>query len=132
MKTLLNKITIEWLKAAAIRALRTMAQTALGMLTIGAAINEINWVNVASVAFVAAVYSMLTSLATTLPEIAMPVIPEPATDGVVQIDSTGVKKLYNFSFLFPLEELPDKTQVTLTVDPNAVLTPAPTEEPSQE
>lgn len=76
MKTLLNKVTIEWVKAAAIRALRTMAQTALGMLTIGAAINEINWANVASVAFVSAVYSLLTSLATTLPEVPTHVTPE--------------------------------------------------------
>lgn len=76
MKTLLNKVTIEWFKAAAIRALRTMAQTALGMLTIGAAINEVNWTNVFSVAFVSAVYSLLTSLATTLPEVPTHVTPE--------------------------------------------------------
>ena len=57
-----------WLKAAGIRALKTIAQTALGMLTIGTALNEVNWGYVGSVALVAGIYSMLTSLA-GLPEL---------------------------------------------------------------
>lgn len=57
-----------WLKAAGIRAVKTIAQTALGMLTIGAAISEIDFRHVASVAVVAGIYSMLTSLA-GLPEL---------------------------------------------------------------
>lgn len=58
----------DWLKAAGIRAIKTVAQTALGMLTIGATIQEVNWANVASVALVAGIYSMLTSVA-GLPEL---------------------------------------------------------------
>ena len=58
----------DWLKAAGIRAIKTVAQTALGMLTIGATIQEVNWINVASVALVAGIYSMLTSVA-GLPEL---------------------------------------------------------------
>lgn len=57
-----------WLKAAGIRAVKTIAQTALGMLTIGAAISEIDFRHVASVAIVAGIYSLLTSLA-GLPEL---------------------------------------------------------------
>lgn len=126
MKTLLNKVTVEWFKAAAIRALRTMAQTALGMLTIGAAINEINWLNVASVAFVAAVYSLLTSLATTLPEVAT------GSDGVLEIDSKGETPIYNMNFSVPLEELATKTEFRFTVNPNANLISVAQPEPSQE
>lgn len=58
----------EWLKAAIIRAVRTFAQTAISMITIGQAFAEINWTSVASVSGVAAVLSILTSLA-GLPEV---------------------------------------------------------------
>ena len=58
----------EWLKAAGTRAVKTMAQTALSMMTVGQAVIEVNWVNVASVSIVAGVVSVLTSLA-GLPEL---------------------------------------------------------------
>jgi hypothetical protein len=110
MKTLLNKVTIEWLKASAIRALRTMAQTALGMLTIGAAMNEINWWNVLSVAFVAGIYSVLTSLATTLPEV--------ATDGKLLVETTDEKDIYRLELTdTSLNALSGKTQIVLKVEP---------------
>ena len=59
---------IKWIKAAGIRAIKTVAQTAVGMITVGAAISEINWVYVASVSAVAGVASLLTSLA-GIPEV---------------------------------------------------------------
>ena len=58
----------EWLRAAGIRAIKTFAQSVASMLTVGAAINEIDWKYVASVAVVSAVYSLATSLA-GLPEV---------------------------------------------------------------
>ncbi len=60
--------TTEWVKAAAIRALKTFAQTALSLLTVGQAFHEVSWLNVVSVAGVAAVISVLTSIA-GLPEV---------------------------------------------------------------
>lgn len=59
-----------WLKAASIRAIKTMAQTALGMITVGMATEEVAWQYVASVAVVAGIYSLLTSIA-GLPEVDM-------------------------------------------------------------
>ena len=61
----LNKI---WFKAAAIRAIRTWAQTALGMITVGATLAEIDWPYILSVATVSAIYSLLASIA-GLPEV---------------------------------------------------------------
>ncbi|MCR5448382.1 MAG: holin [Solobacterium sp.] len=58
----------EWFKAAGLRALRTVAQTALGMFTVGMAADEVEWSYVASVSVVAGIYSLLTSLA-GLPEV---------------------------------------------------------------
>ena len=62
---------IQWLKAAGIRALKTFAQTAVGMITVGAAIQDIDWAVVASVSAVAAIASMLTSII-GLPEVEEP------------------------------------------------------------
>ncbi|MBQ3057609.1 MAG: hypothetical protein IJD00_01500 [Clostridia bacterium] len=59
---------IKWLKAAAIRAIKTFAQTAASLVTVGALISEINWIMVLSASAVAFIYSILTSLA-GLPEI---------------------------------------------------------------
>ena len=39
----------KWLKAAGIRAIKTFAQTAISMLTVGQAFIEVNWMNVLSV-----------------------------------------------------------------------------------
>ena len=61
-------MTKKWLIAAGIRALKTFAQTAVSMITIGQAVLEVNWVNVLSVSAVAAVLSVLTSI-TGLPEV---------------------------------------------------------------
>ena len=60
-----------WAKAAAIRAVKTIAQTALASITVGAAINEVKWGYIASVAIVAGVASLLTSIA-GLPEVKTP------------------------------------------------------------
>lgn len=53
----------KWCKAAGIRAVKTFAQTAASLITVGALISEINWVIVLSSATVAGIYSILTSIA---------------------------------------------------------------------
>ena len=63
-----NEYLSKWIKAAGIRALKTMAQTALGMFTVGMAADEVKWSYVASVAVVAGIYSLVTSIA-GLPEV---------------------------------------------------------------
>lgn len=56
-----------WL-AAANRALRTVAQSAVSMLTVGQAVMDVDWLKVLSVSAVAGVISILTSVATGIPE----------------------------------------------------------------
>lgn len=61
--------TVDWLKAAAVRAIKTMAQTAVGMLTgemVG--IMDADWIAVMSVSAMAGVVSIFTSIA-GLPEV---------------------------------------------------------------
>lgn len=57
-----------WWKAAGIRALKTVAQAALGAIGTAALIGEVNWIAVASAAAMAGVLSLLMSLA-GLPEL---------------------------------------------------------------
>lgn len=65
MKKVLTK---DWFEAAGVRAVKTFAQTALSMITVGQAFIDVNWVNVLSVSGVAMILSILTSLA-GLPEV---------------------------------------------------------------
>ena len=58
----------KWISKAGIRAIKTFAQTAASLITVGAMVSEVDWKLVLSSAAVAAVYSLLTSIA-GLPEI---------------------------------------------------------------
>ena len=60
--------TKKWIKAAAVRAVKTIAQTAGGMITVGAAISEVEWGYIASVSVVAGMISIITSVA-GIPEV---------------------------------------------------------------
>lgn len=57
-----------WIKAAGIRALKTLAQTAVATIGTCAVLSEVDWVMVASASALAAVLSLLTSIA-GLPEV---------------------------------------------------------------
>ena len=59
----------KFLAAAGIRALRTFAQTAVATIGTTALLEEVNWAVVASASVLAAVLSILTSVATGLPEV---------------------------------------------------------------
>lgn len=60
--------TKEWLKAAAVRAVKTMAQAAIAMIGTSAVMADIDWKLVLSASVVAGILSVLTSLA-GLPEV---------------------------------------------------------------
>ena len=57
-----------WFKAAGIRALKTFCQSFASLMTVGAALKDVDWVYVASVSVVSAVYSLVTSIG-GLPEV---------------------------------------------------------------
>lgn len=58
----------KWIKAAAIRAVKTMAQSAIAMISTAVIISEVNWKMVISASVLSALLSVLTSLA-GLPEV---------------------------------------------------------------
>lgn len=57
-----------WLKAAAVRAVKTMAQTGIAMIGTSTFVEELNWPQIASAVLVAGILSILTSVA-GLPEV---------------------------------------------------------------
>ena len=57
-----------WLKAALIRAIKTVAQTAVSLIGVGSVMSDINWVMVGSASVLAGILSILTSIA-GLPEV---------------------------------------------------------------
>ena len=62
-------MTKEFFKAAAIRAIRTVAQTAIATIGTTAMIQDVNWAMVGSTALLAGLLSVLTSIVTGLPEV---------------------------------------------------------------
>lgn len=60
--------TKEWWKAAGIRAIKTVAQTAIATIGTAAVMSQVNWVAVLSASCLAGILSLLTSLA-GLPEV---------------------------------------------------------------
>lgn len=63
-----NVFTKEWLKAAAVRAIKTVAQTAVATIGTAAVVGEVDWLMVGSAALLSGVLSLLTSIA-GLPEV---------------------------------------------------------------
>jgi hypothetical protein len=62
-----NKTKV-WFKAAGIRAIKTMAQTAVATIGVAAVMQDVNWLALASASLLAGVLSVLTSIS-GLPEV---------------------------------------------------------------
>ena len=67
---------LAWLHAAGIRAIRTVAQTAVATIGTAAVLGDVNWVMVGSAAVLAGVLALLTSVA------GLPELPDADGDGI--------------------------------------------------
>lgn len=57
----------KWFKNTVIKAVKTMAETAAGLLTVGAVMSDVNWVVVGSASLLAGIYTILMNVA-SIPE----------------------------------------------------------------
>ena len=104
----MNKFTLDWFKAAVIRAIRTFAQTAVSMIVVGMKLDEVDWITIVSVSAVAAIASILTSIATGLPEA--------TNDGLLVIDDNDPDSdLYTLQLNDDPAKWATKNAVTLKV-----------------
>ncbi len=97
-----------WIKAAGVRAIKTLAQTAVATIGTSAAMGDVNWKMVLSASLLAAILSLLTSVA-GLPEV-------DKSDGtiVVNVDDP-TKDVYTLQYNGDLNEIAEKKSVTFTV-----------------
>lgn len=64
----MNNELKKWLKCAGVRAIKTVAQTAVSLITVGVTMSEVDWLVVGSTSLLAGILSLLTSIA-GLPEV---------------------------------------------------------------
>lgn len=101
------------------RAVKTMAQVAVSMITVGSAMGEINWVNIASIAAVAGVTSVLTTIATGIDN------ETAGNDGQLMIDNSGDHPVWRLALDSDLENIEHKRMIKLMIDPAADLSKPP-------
>lgn len=64
----MKKINLNWVKAAGIRAVKTVAQTAVALISVGTVMSDVDWLMVGSASLLSGILSLLTSIA-GLPEV---------------------------------------------------------------
>lgn len=97
-----------WIKAAGIRAIKTLAQTAVATIGVSTAMGDVDWKMVLSASVLAAILSLLTSIA-GLPELT-------EYDGTIVVNESDPEKdVYTLEYNGDLNEIAEKKAVSFVV-----------------
>lgn len=99
----------EKIKAIAIRTIKTMAEVAASMFTIGMTVKEIDWMHILSVTIVAGVYTILINIASVS-------TPEATMDGTLTVVDEEDKTQWKLNIETDPEKIYKSNSIRLKVD----------------
>lgn len=109
-----RQINKNWIEVALTRAVKTVAQTALSLMTVGMTVSEVDWRSIVSISAVAGLMSILTTIVTGIHDVEVD-----DYEGELLVDTdNGDVDIYRLDITDDFDNLAKKEVIRLRVKPN--------------